>query len=1134
MKMVPRAWSLMFRGTVSLWILALLGFPLGGMGGTTDVWTSVSTITSVRAVGEQLLVTVQVPAGKRRVTLETKSRLLRGSWVPREVKTSASGEGSSLTFAIPLGESMEMVRVLEETDSDVGLSDAFFQGLQLFTPVVQSESSVTGGLTPGPIAVNDKMALQDSVQAAGAGQQVVESDIWKVEGDVVYFFNQQRGLQIVDVSRPDQPVLQGFLPLSVWGEQMYRLPAQPADGSTWLALLAQQGCQGSGSEVLLVQIRNGRPTLARRWPVAGQIRETRLVGQVLHLVTYEWVQVIPQDSAAGPTTWENRTRITSLDLSAPENPVEQSVLELPTNPDAVAATDRYLFLATTGTRTPLPFERLAEWAVAGNHGVLVFDLSDPRGRVVQLGFLRTQGRVLDKFKIGALGQDQSALAVISQIDGFGRQTTNPKDPSGATTVWEWVPPSAVVETFSLHPLTTSAPLAQLTLVTNESLFGTRFSGDRAYVVTFRRVDPLWILDLQDPAKPAIRGELQIPGYSTYLQPLADNTRLLALGVDGGRTVVQLFDVESPSKPSLLSKVFLGEGWSWSEGNTDEKAFQVLADLGLVLVPWQGQRAGNTQWFQGVQLIDLDLAAGQLKARGVIEHALQARRAAVVENHIISVSAQELLTVDPVDRDHPKVVGELPLSSQVDRVFHHQGQWVEIRNAGTSPARVALASLADPDNPVATLDLLTESVVGADLRAGYLHILQTHSDEWRSETILVTNPVITKLPEAPWLSTNWVVEKSWASVRVPGTTWLTVVEVGNGSLRQVSQIKLTNPEGFQGWSLTALWPREDVLVWTESNTGWYGPMLRLAVVDALPGAKGVTSAMIPSLWWGSWWGQETRNFLAFDVSRPDAPQFASHSALGGTNAWNSFSKCWVSAGKVFMTHRLSTYLPSSGTTNTSVVNPDGSVVILPIWQSGNWEHRHYLDVVDFSDPGFPVNRPPVEVLGNLQGVSHQGSVVYTVGLDPKNPKVDGDTYLHALAYNGVQLSLIDSLPLSNTTSQPMRIASEGQVLLSQISTNLPPAIETWALSGTAKFERKSSHPLPAFAEDLQLWDDFLAVSVGDRFQFFTLEGAYQLKPIGTSERSCSLWFDWSLVAASPKLGLGIPRGYQGLWHVPIVP
>ena len=1078
--------------------------------------------------------TVEVPAGKRRVTLETKSRLLRGSWVPREVKTSQSSEGATLSFTLPLGEGMEMVRVLEETDADVGLSDAFFQGLQSFAPTVQSETSVTGGVTPGPIAVDNKLTVTDSVNAMGTGQQVVESDIWKVDGDIVYFFNQQRGLQIVDVSHADKPVLQGFLPLSVWGEQMYRLPAQMADGSTWLALLAQQGCSGTGSEVLLVQVQSGHPSLARRWPVPGQIRETRLVGQVLHLVTYEWVQVTtPQDPALPTVTWESRTRITSLDLSSPGNPVEQSVVELPTNPDALAATDRYLFVATTGTRTPLPFERLAEWAVAGNHGVLVFDLSDSRGKVAQLGFLRTQGRVLDKFKIGALGRDQSALAVISQVDGFGREVANPKDPSGTTTVWEWVPPSAVVETFSLNPLTSAAPLAQLTLVTNESLFATRFSGDRAYVVTFRRVDPLWILDLQDPAKPAIRGELQIPGYSTFLQPLADNTRLLALGVDGSRTVVQLFDVESPSKPALLSKVFLGDGWSWSEGNSDEKAFQVFPDLGLALVPWQGQRSGSTQWFQGVQLLDLDLAAGQLKVRGVIEHDIQARRATVVEDHIVSVSSQELLTVDPQDRDHPKVVGELPLSSQVDRVFHHEGQWVEIRNAGTAPARVALASLADPDHPVVTLDLLTEPVVGADLHAGRLHILQTHPDEWRSEAILVTNPVVSKLPEPPWLTTNWVVEKTWASVRNPGTTWLTVIEVGNGSLHQVSQIKLPNPEGFQGWSLTALWPREDVLVWTESNTGWYGPMVRLAAVDGLPSASTGKVVMIPSLWWGSWWGQETRSFLAFDLSRPEAPQFVSHSTLGGTNGWNSFSGCWVSEGRVFLSHRLSTYLPSAGT-NTSVVNPDGSVVILPVWQPGNWEHRYYLDVVDFSDASVPANRPPVEVPGTLQGISHKGSVVYTMGLDPKNPKVDGDTYLHALAYNGVQLSLVDSLLLSNGSSQPIRVVPEGQVLVAQVSTNLPPGIETWALSATAKFERISSQPLPAFAEDLQLWGDFLAVSVGDRFQFFTLEGASKLKPIGTGERSCSLWFDWSLVAASSKHGLGIPRGYQGLWHIPIVP
>jgi uncharacterized secreted protein with C-terminal beta-propeller domain len=79
-------------------------------------------------------------------------------------------------------------------------------------------------------------------------------------------------------------------------------------------------------------------------------------------------------------------------------------------------------------------------------------------------------------------------------------------------------------------------------------------------------------------------------------------RLIAMGVELGRAAVSLFDVSNPDAPKLAAKVFLGDGWSWSEANADEKAFRVFPEHGLVLLPWHG-RQGTNGWFQGVQLLD---------------------------------------------------------------------------------------------------------------------------------------------------------------------------------------------------------------------------------------------------------------------------------------------------------------------------------------------------------------------------------------------------------------------------------------------------------------------------------------------------------------------------------------------------
>ena len=109
--------------------------------------------------------------------------------------------------------------------------------------------------------------------------------------------------------------------------------------------------------------------------------------------------------------------------------------------------------------------------------------------------------------------------------------------------------------------------------------------------------------------------------------------------------MSLFDVKDPAKPSLLSKVPLGDNYSWSEVNSDEKALTVLPDAGLILVPYQGNTTNG--YASRVQLIDL--GATSLTARGAIEHRLQPRRATVHGNRVLSISGRELITVDATDR-----------------------------------------------------------------------------------------------------------------------------------------------------------------------------------------------------------------------------------------------------------------------------------------------------------------------------------------------------------------------------------------------------------------------------------------------------------------------------------------------------
>ena len=113
----------------------------------------------------------------------------------------------------------------------------------------------------------------------------------------------------------------------------------------------------------------------------------------------------------------------------------------------------------------------------------------------------------------------------------------------------------------------------------ERIYAVRFLGDTGYVVTFRQTDPLYTLDLADPARPVVRGELKIPGYSAYLHPVGDGL-LLGVGQDAtrGRATVtglqlSLFDVSDLAQPGAArSRSSSASRFSSSEVEWDHHAF----------------------------------------------------------------------------------------------------------------------------------------------------------------------------------------------------------------------------------------------------------------------------------------------------------------------------------------------------------------------------------------------------------------------------------------------------------------------------------------------------------------------------------------------------------------------------------
>lgn len=117
------------------------------------------------------------------------------------------------------------------------------------------------------------------------------------------------------------------------------------------------------------------------------------------------------------------------------------------------------------------------------------------------------------------------------------------------------------------------------LAPGERIYSVRFMGDKVYVVTFRQVDPFYVIDLKEPTNPKVLGYLKIPGYSSYLHPF-DEKHIIGIGMDtvetDGRVInggvkISMFDVTDFSNPIELDKMIIGGRGSYTDISHDHKS-----------------------------------------------------------------------------------------------------------------------------------------------------------------------------------------------------------------------------------------------------------------------------------------------------------------------------------------------------------------------------------------------------------------------------------------------------------------------------------------------------------------------------------------------------------------------------------
>jgi hypothetical protein len=491
-------------------------------------------------------------------------------------------------------------------------------------------------------------------------REIVEADIFKLEGDILYVLNSYRGLVVIDLSVPDRPQVIGRLPFQAVPVDMYvrdgRAYIVMSDWFVYWQFDPDADPLGfHGSQVLIVDVSDpSDPRELGSLPVDGEVTDTRMVGDVLYAVSKR----NPEYWRYNTVDWADRTWIVSLSIADPEDIREIDRITFQGTSTLIHVAPHAIFVAAVDPNYYLTAEGYEQETL-----VTYVDIADPDGDLRERGNVYIPGYIADKFK---LDYHDATLRVFSQRWSNSSDMTLFAVDTGFPDELEIVDELAIAEADYGY------------------LQATRYDGPRAFAMSYRwlsgsRQLRLHTFDLSDPR--ALRKAASLPIQTSISHFEVRGARLLGLGMrqdqsySESRLQVVLYDVADLERPAELAALRLGSRYSYSSAINDYKAFRVVDDLGLVLVPLQYSLSTPPYYWQGTQIVEW--TGDTLVERGQIRNVAQVKRAFVVGDRLVAFSERQLQVIDAHDLDNPVVTADLFLIRNVLDIFAVQGRQVQL-------------------------------------------------------------------------------------------------------------------------------------------------------------------------------------------------------------------------------------------------------------------------------------------------------------------------------------------------------------------------------------------------------------------------------------------------------------------------
>ncbi len=827
-----------------------------------------------------------------------------------------------------------------QTDQCVGQSD--FQS----RPANAANTS-QNGLSFGVANAAPAAASTASTTSTTPTRTVEETDLYRLEGDRLYYLNSYRGLMVFDVSNVDAPQLLGRSP--IYGdpiEMVVRNGVASVVVSDWYGTM-DNGTPFHGSIVRGIDATD--PTQMKilgEAVLGGWVRDTRVVGDVLYAVTEQ----DPYDAVWYPMGLASNGAASGVATSA-SNGTTVAVTSVNFASGTISQVDRYEASGQGGVFnvTPVSIMLASNEQTADQNGyttntgrtVLKYlDISDPagaikvRGTAIVDGTIQGWGADNGRWNIDfADGKTAHAITCSGQYCGSSGSGlvlsildfTNPDSP---------VPQSTLNIPASSWSPTARFDTGRMYLSPSDSGCYSGTSGQTA--------TPVEIFDTSDPTAPHLAGSVNISGQIWLFMP--SGNRLFALGDDctttangsyGSNVSLGYLDVTDPTAPGLIGTASFGQGWAWTPAAGTFKAFTKDDTQGLVVLPFSGWDSTSYQYNNGLQLIEFTptsiATSGTAKSHGWVE------RGIFVKNRLVSLSDLALSVVDYTNHAQPNVVAELTLARNV----------VDVKPQGNTVAELS-SDFWDNDQEHSTLRVLPtaqaeDNVSGAALAEieidGYNSSVFHNGD--------LSYVVSNVQHEAACTGSNASTPKAdGTSACYNWTQEIQVVDRSNGTAVKRGKVDMPDAVGYWygGW-------------------GWYGcyawNWYYGADVVQIGGDALAFRRWLPQYATNGEYVDSLTALYVVDLANPDQPTLASTTITNDPNGW------WGNMRAI----------------NDTLYTGHWEWVVQPRYDANSYDPgivRYYLDQIDLTDRAHPRIGAKINVPGVLVGADENDpNLIYTM-------------------------------------------------------------------------------------------------------------------------------------------------------------